>query len=284
MAFYDYHKIVFCYNDNMTIKLIATDMDGTFLDIDGAYDRQRFDAVLSKLAAKDIYFVAASGRQLLALESLFAEFKDRVIFIAENGGIVKFRDTILFEEKMPFDKVLKIADMLRQSDYVMHDAVLLSGARGSYILDTTNEYYKEKAKHYYENIQVVSDFALVADDVLKLTVNFSAETVLEGEAWFNRQVNSVRAVTTGFESVDIIPKGISKETGLVHLADKFNIQPSQVLAFGDNLNDLEMLRYAGTSVAMSNARDEVKQLADHVIGHHGDQAVLAYLEALVADF
>ena len=43
MAFYDYHKIVFCYNDNMTIKLIATDMDGTFLDIDGAYDKQRFD-------------------------------------------------------------------------------------------------------------------------------------------------------------------------------------------------------------------------------------------------
>ena len=254
MAFYDYHKIVFCYNDNMTIKLIATDMDGTFLDIDGAYDKQRFDTVLSKLAAKDIYFVAASGRQLLALESLFAEFKDRVIFIAENGGIVKFRDTILFEEKMAFDKVLKIADLLRQSDYVMHDAVLLSGAKGSYILETTNAYYKEKAKHYYENVQVVSDFALVDDDILKLTVNFSAETVL------------------------------SKETGLVHLADKFNIQPSQVLAFGDNLNDLEMLRYAGTSVAMSNARDEVKQLADHVIGHHGDQAVLAYLESLVTDF
>lgn len=268
----------------MTIKLIATDMDGTFLDINGDFDSQRFDVLLDKLAARDIYFVAASGRQLLALEAIFAEFKDRVIFIAENGGIVKFRDTILFEEKMSFDKVLKIADMLRQSDYVMQDAVLLSGAKGSYILDTTNEYYKEKAKHYYENIQVVSDFGLVDDDILKLTANFSAETVLEGETWFNSQVDSVRAVTTGFESVDIIPAGISKETGLVHLADKLDIKSSQVLAFGDNLNDLEMLTYAGQAVAVSNARDEVKQVVDQVIGHHDDQAVLSYIEKLVDEY
>ena len=89
----------------MTIKLIATDMDGTFLDGNGAYDRERFDALLTKLEQNNILFVAASGRQLLALEAMFADFSDRMIFVAENGGIVKYRDDILFEEKMPFDKV-----------------------------------------------------------------------------------------------------------------------------------------------------------------------------------
>lgn len=265
----------------MTIKLIATDMDGTFLSANGDYDKERFDRLLKKLAKQDILFVAASGRQLLALEAMFAEFTDRVIFIAENGGIVKFQNTILFEEKMPFENVLEIADIVRNCDYILPDAVLLSGARGSYILETASDYYKQKAKLYYENIQVVTDFSLVVDDILKLTVNFSAENVLEGEAWFNSQVTSVRAVTTGSESVDIIPAGISKATGLVHLAEKFNIEPSQVLAFGDNLNDLEMLTYAGTAIAMSNAREEVKKVADEVIGHHDEQAVLAYLENIV---
>ena len=262
----------------MTIKLIATDMDGTFLDGNGAYDRERFDALLTKLEQNNILFVAASGRQLLALEAMFADFSDRMIFVAENGGIVKYRDDILFEEKMPFDKVLEIADIVRKSDYIQDDSVLLSGANGSYILETTSDYYKKKANFYYEKVQAVSDFSEVVDDILKLTVSFTSERVLEGEAWVNQQAAGVRAVTTGFESIDIMPEGISKATGLSHLAEKFDISPSEIVAFGDNLNDLEMLNYAGKAVAMSNAREPIKEIADEIIGHHKDQSVMNYLE------
>ena len=265
----------------MTIKLIATDMDGTFLDGKGAYDKQRFDRVLSQLSEQDIHFVAASGRQLLALEAMFSAFTDRIIFVAENGGIVKYQDQILFEEKMPFDQVLAIAEFVRLSDFIEGDSVLLSGAKGSYILETADVHARKKAAMYYENIQIVSDFSTVVDDILKLTVSFKPETVLEGEAWLNAQLMGARAVTTGLASIDIIPSGISKETGLSHLAEKFKIQPSEILAFGDNLNDLEMLTYAGTSFAMLNARDEVKAVADEVIGHHDDAAVMTYLENLV---
>ena len=253
-------------------------MDGTFLDGNGAYDRERFDALLTKLEQNNILFVAASGRQLLALEAMFADFSDRMIFVAENGGIVKYRDDILFEEKMPFDKVLEIADIVRKSDYIQDDSVLLSGANGSYILETTSDYYKKKANFYYEKVQAVSDFSEVVDDILKLTVSFTAERVLEGAAWVNQQGAGVRAVTTGFESIDIMPEGISKATGLSHLAEKFDITPSEIVAFGDNLNDLEMLRYAGKAVAMSNTREPIKEVADEIIGHHKDQAVMTYLE------
>src|SRR5574341_1458097 len=119
----------------MTIKLIATDMDGTFLDGKGAYDKKRFDRLLSKLAEQEIRFVAASGRQLLALEAMFSAFADRIIFVAENGGIVKYQDQILFEEKMPFDQVLEIAEFVRRSDFIEGDSVLLSGAKGSYMCE-----------------------------------------------------------------------------------------------------------------------------------------------------
>jgi Cof subfamily protein (haloacid dehalogenase superfamily) len=262
----------------MTLKLIATDMDGTFLDGNGAYDSGRFKALLSKLAAKNILFAVASGRQLLALEAMFADFTDRILFVAENGGIDKYQDTILFEEKMPFDKVLEIAEIVRNSDYIRDDGVLLSGAKGSYILESSSEYYQKKANFYYENVQVLPDFSGVTDDILKLTVNFTAKKVREGEAWVNSQVTGVRAVTTGFESIDIIPEGISKATGLAHIAEKFEILPAEMLAFGDNLNDLEMMNYAGTAIATSNARAEIRAVADEVIGNHKQGAVLTYLE------
>lgn len=265
----------------MTIKLIATDMDGTFLNSNGAYDKKRFDTILTKLEQKNMFFAAASGRQLLALEAMFADFADRIVFVAENGGIVKYQNDILFEEKMPFDKVLEIAEVVRNSDYIKDDSVLLSGANGSYILESSSDYYKKKANFYYENVQALSDFSNVTDDILKLTVNFTAKSVLEGEAWVNSQVTGARAVTTGFESIDIIPEGISKETGLAHIAEKFAIAPTEMLAFGDNLNDLEMLTYAGTAIATGNARAEIKAVADEVIGHHNNQAVLTYLEEML---
>ncbi|GFH40467.1 Cof-type HAD-IIB family hydrolase [Lactococcus insecticola] len=262
----------------MIKKLVATDMDGTFLDDKGDYDKVRFARLLDRLAEQDTLFAAASGRQLLALEAMFADFSDRIVFVAENGGIVKYQGKVLFEEQMPFDKVLEIVDVVRNSDYIKGDAVLLSGAQGSYIFETASDYYKKKANFYYENVQELPDFSGVTDDILKLTVNFSAEKVLEGEAWVNAQVAGVRAVTTGFESIDIIPEGISKATGLRHIAEKFTLTPSDITAFGDNLNDLEMLDYAGHAIATANARDEIKAISDDIIGHHKDAAVLSYLE------
>ena len=58
-------------------------------------------------------------------------------------------------------------------------------------------------------------------------------------------------------------------------------QASDVVAFGDNLNDMEMLTFAGRAVATENARDEIKEVADEVIGHHRDGAVFDYMEGLV---
>ena len=67
-------------------KLVATDMDGTFLDANGTYDKKRLQKVLAGFKEKGILFVAASGRSLLALEDLFSDFRDQMAFVAENGS------------------------------------------------------------------------------------------------------------------------------------------------------------------------------------------------------
>ena len=66
------------------MKILATDMDGTFLDHLGAYDKARLDNLLDACEAKDYVFTVASGRALLALEELFDGFVDRIAIIAEN--------------------------------------------------------------------------------------------------------------------------------------------------------------------------------------------------------
>lgn len=72
----------------MTVRLIATDMDGTFLDGQGNFDRERFSRVLDQLDQKKIPFVIASGNGIGRLLQLCQGFEDRLIFVADNGAHV----------------------------------------------------------------------------------------------------------------------------------------------------------------------------------------------------
>ena len=72
----------------MTINVIVTDMDGTFLDDAKQYDRERFMAQYQELKKRDIEFVVASGNQYYQLISFFPELKNEISFVAENGALV----------------------------------------------------------------------------------------------------------------------------------------------------------------------------------------------------
>ena len=251
----------------MTIKLVATDMDGTFLDGNGCFDMDRLKSLLVSYKEKGIYFAVASGRGFLSLEKLFADVRDDIIFIAENGSLVEYQGQDLYE-------------MLKTSPYVDLNKLLLTGKKGAYVLDTVDETYLKVSQHYNENIQKVASLEDIKDDIFKFTTNFTEETLEAGEAWVNENVSGVKAMTTGFESIDIVLDYVDKGVAIVELAKKLGITMDQVLAFGDNLNDLHMMQVVGHSVAPENARPEILELAETVIGHHKDQSVIAYMEGL----
>ena len=92
----------------MTIKVIATDMDGTFLDDKGSYDKERFSQILDAMAARDMHFVVASGNSMSRLKPMFAETFERLHFVAENGGQVVSYGKLLCQEFMASNDVEKL--------------------------------------------------------------------------------------------------------------------------------------------------------------------------------
>ena len=92
---------------------------------------------------------------------------------------------------------------------------------------------------------------------------------------------TVTPMVSGFGAIDLVRTGVNKATGLKDLCERLDADPAGILAFGDGENDMEMLRYAGWGVAMSNAPEVVRNAADEVIGSNEEQAVLAYLEQLL---
>ncbi|MBM7643637.1 Cof-type HAD-IIB family hydrolase [Streptococcus loxodontisalivarius] len=259
------------------IRLVATDMDGTFLRKDGTYDRQRLEKLLTAFG-DDIIFTVASGRALIAVDKLFEGFVDRLAIIAENGGVVQYKGDILFEQVMPKADYLAIVDLLES----LGDCAgyLLSGRQGSYAPLDASQDYLDHMERYYENVQRC-DLTEVEDDIFKVTCQFTVETVAAREEWLNSKLDGKTAVTTGFDAMDIIYSDLHKATGLKALAQQLEISPEEMIGFGDNLNDYEMLDFVGTAIATENARQEIKAISNQVIGHCDDEAVMTYLEGLV---
>ena len=132
------------------MKILATDMDGTFLDHLGAYDKARLENLLDACEVKDYVFTVASGRALLALEELFDGFVDRIAIIAENGALVQYKGEVLFESKLEPKDYLEIADTTLALPTC--EGILLSGRRGAYAPNDADPAYLKAMERYYENV------------------------------------------------------------------------------------------------------------------------------------
>ena len=83
------------------LKLFATDMDGTFLRNDHSYNHKKLAELIKEIQDRNLLFAASSGRSLLGLTEVFAEYKDQMAFVAENGGVVAYKGEILFAKDLP---------------------------------------------------------------------------------------------------------------------------------------------------------------------------------------
>ena len=78
--------------------------------------------------------------------------------------------------------------------------------------------------------------------------------------------------------IEILPKGIDKGPSLISLGERLGIKPSEIMAFGDSNNDVQMLRLAGIGVAMGNSEDDIKQAADYVTLDNNSDGVASALK------
>lgn len=116
------------------IKLVATDMDGTFLKDDRSYDKERLATLLPKLKEKGILFAVASGRSLLAIDAMFEEFLDQIAVIAENGSLVQYQNKVLFADFLTKEQYVEIADAILANPFYVETGMLFSGQKAAYIL------------------------------------------------------------------------------------------------------------------------------------------------------
>ncbi len=260
------------------IKAIAVDMDGTFLDAQGNYQRARFEEIYQKLLQRKIKFIVASGNQYYQLKSFFPGKDDTITYVAENGAIIGDQTGIQSVAQFSNELIASLIDYLLASEDELE--FVLCGVKSAYVLQAASSRFKEFAKQYYYEMQEVASFAsLPADTFVKIALDVEVSKTNAIVAQLNQQFAAeILAVSSGHGSIDIIIPGITKGSTLTKLLAAWSIDPNELVAFGDANNDLEMLALTEHSYAMADCSPQVRATAKHQAPSNNDAGVLAVIE------
>lgn len=267
----------------MAVKMIAVDMDGTFLDDNKQYNVQRFSRQYALLKQKGIRFVVASGNQYYQLQRYFPDIKDEIAFVAENGAWVSDCNEEIFCGELAQEKVHKILDILAHEPDIV---VVVCGRNGAYMHSSASDEVMDQLANHYHRLEKRDDLYAIDDIIFKFSLkleNEGVEALLQRlHARLGELENIMHPVSSGFGFIDLIIPGCHKAHGIALLQEKWGISDCEVLAIGDSANDIEMLRQACFSFSMANAADAVAAVARYQTQSNNDEGALNVIARVLA--
>ncbi|HET7799304.1 MAG TPA: HAD family hydrolase [Humibacillus xanthopallidus] len=267
--------------DPADIRLVVVDLDGTLLDGAGELPGDTV-ATIRALRERGVDVAPASGRQHATIARLFTEVAEDLVVIAENGAYVTRDGAEVSSHTLDLAWSRGVVEHTRRLGARGVDlGVVLCGKTSAWI-ERTDDAFLGEVERYYARLTTTDDLTTVEDEVLKLAVHdFGDPTAVTGPdlaAFCAPQ----QVVVSGHHWVDVMGVGVHKGLAVRELQGALGITAAQTMAFGDYLNDLEMLGAAEHSYAMANAHPEVLEAARHVAPANTDDGVLRTLREVFA--
>ncbi len=290
-------------------KLVAIDLDGTLLNSYGDITK-RNENIIKEIISNGIEVVLTSGRTNSAIENFALQIGADRYLISGNGAVVydlHDRKTI-YNKYLSKEKVLLISKICEENTvyyniYTEHSIITKS-------LNFNTLYYhsenKKKAESQRTQINIVENIPKYIEKMensnfLKITVCDKDKTIFNGiltKLKENKQVDvlevshmSRKIVQFGTEEelieyyyTEITNKNVNKWNALKFLADKLKIKQEEIMAIGDNVNDIEMIKNAGYGIAMGNSSPQVKKYAKEVTLTNDEEGVAEILKRHLNDF
>ena len=258
------------------IQLIACDMDGTLLDSDKRLPQDLFPA-LRRLREMGVQFAVASGRQYASLRRDFLPVADDVIFICENGALVMRGGKRLFIDPMPAHTLPRIIAAARTLSHVYP---ILCCADVAIVERTASEAFIAETERYYPSVQVVPDLMdyAGADDVCKVAFYDEGDAQMHELPALRAALEPELAVIlSGAHWVDVMKPGVNKGRAMRAMQERLSITPDECMAFGDYLNDIELLEAVTESYAMANAHPDLARVARRRAPANSEDGVMRVL-------
>ncbi|AYB40571.1 Cof-type HAD-IIB family hydrolase [Brevibacillus laterosporus] len=263
-------------------RMIVLDLDDTLLQDDHTIST-RTKSALMKAQEAGVKVVLASGRPTYAMTHIAEELeleKYGSFILSFNGAkIINWKTKEeLFSSTLPVETVHELYDISKKEQ-----VGILSYDGDDIVAETVTAYTKKESEITGMNIKEVESFkqaitrpvvkVLMVDDPTKLAiVEKKLQKQLEG------QLSVMRSKPFFLEFTEA---GVDKGTSLHQLINKLGIEQAEVIAIGDSYNDLAMITFAGLGVAMGNAPDDIKEVANYVTDTNMNHGVAKVVETFI---
>jgi len=250
------------------IKIAFFDIDGTILRFGKPDMTEKVKEALNMLQKNGVLICLATGRPLVAIPKFEGVNFD--LTIAFNGSVCMAEDKVITNLVIPYEEVMTIINnatrMGRAVAIATKTKIVANGA-------------DEALREYFELASLKATPSLEFDEAVKEEVyqmmmgckRSEWDEVLEG-------TNNAKIAAWWDSAVDIIPDGSGKGNAIKKVVEYFGFSLDETIAFGDGGNDADMLFTAGVGVAMGNASDSVKAVADEVCGSVDEDGIYYYLK------
>lgn len=263
------------------IKMIFSDMDGTLLDENGRMPGE-FADVMERLLARGVRFAPASGRHYTSLIKSFASYEDRFLFLSDNGTMVRERGHEIYSNAMDKPRALEI---LAVTENIPEICEVYCGKERAYLLKSKHpEQFISEVSKYFGEYEYVDSFADVAEDVIKVSFFLpSGESEAVTYPLFAKYADDYQVVLASLYWVDIMNLDANKGAAVREVQRRLGLAPEECAAFGDYMNDREMMQAVYHSYAMENAYPAIKEIARFTAPSNAEHGVLKTIERFMAE-
>lgn len=272
--------------------LYISDLDGTLLDENGALSRRTRSGLL-KILERGVPFTIASARSHFSISKIFGDMPFALPIIEFNGAFLtdyatgEHLETNAINEEIAFE-VFDLVWSAGQRPFVSSYNGKENCLHYDELINPGMVWYEARRRRAGDpRLRRTSDLrATMSEDVVSLTVMDQSESkILELRDRIHERFGGALTLyayeneySKGTFWLTIHDRRASKHIAMQSLKQRFSAQ-TQVVALGDNVNDIEMLRAADRAVAVENAVPQLQALADEVIEHHASDSVIRFIEA-----
>jgi Cof subfamily protein (haloacid dehalogenase superfamily) len=266
-------------------KLVVSDMDGTLLDENKKVTKSTKE-YLRKFIDDGNRFTIATGRIYPAVKMHSDDIGIKTPLICCNGAVIvnPVTDEIIYEKTIDIDIATEIAKICKEYDLYFHfyDKDTIYSEKDELFIKYFREVSETLPEEHKIKTQLVANIeeTFKVKSIYKIGLHYdNSKQALE----IRNRIENIEGII-GFKSMDVMldfmATGVSKGSALVKLCDHEGLHLSQTIAFGDNENDIDMLMAAGVGIAMGNAGDEIKKIANKICLKNSEDGVINMIKEI----
>lgn len=273
-------------------KLIAIDLDGTLLDDKKRIPQENIKC-LDDLINKGYEVVIATGRMYSSAKGLASGIHESLTILANNGNIVRKSDNdeLIFAKYLERDDSFNIISLGKQLE--LHPIIHVNYYDEGIDMVIEEKGFDAESPYFYNNknrlrilpkddiMDIGNILAIIYPGQMKKLEHFYNQLNKSYPDRFSNHILENISIAEGF--YEIMNRGGNKWRSLLEYASMKNIKPKEIVAIGDDNNDVEMILNAGLGIAMKNGSKLVKEASDLVTKYDNNKAGLAYELSKILD-